>query len=112
MKIFHDYIKSILAGEIIINCASKNKEKFLKEIGAKNGIFGGQIWCLKYQEKDELELATKLEKLRDVGFCFAGSAVGWPPAAIFAYLREKGYISGKIIEIMWSAPNKEIKRER
>ena len=112
MKIPHDYVVSIQYGEIIINCVTKDKKKLLKQIGAKNKIFNRLTWRLSYNKNDERELANKLEKLRDFGFCFAGAVGGWPPSGVFDYLRDKGYANGKIIEIMWRAPNKEVKYER
>lgn len=81
-------------------------------MGAKSKIFDAEIWRLNYENKDNSDLSKKLEELRDLDFCFAGAAGGWPPAAVFEYFREKGLVHGKIIEIMWSAPGKEIKRER
>lgn len=66
---------------------------------------------MKCQADNKVELGIKMGKLKDAGFYFAGGARGWPPSAIFSLLREEGYVSGKIIEIMWQAPDKVIKRE-
>lgn len=112
MIISHDYIRSIFGGVIAIHCVHEEKKTLLKKIGATKKFFDKNIWNLKYDESNEKELAKKLETLRDIGFYFAGSAGGWPPAAIFEYLRDKGYVSGKIIEIIWRAPNQESIFER
>ncbi len=111
MKILHDYVTAILDNEIVVNCASKDREKLLKEIGARRRLFERNKWYIKYQTGNKSELASMLEKLRDAGFCFAGAAGGWPPAAVFDFLREQGYTTGKITEIMWGGQAKVVKRE-
>lgn len=112
MNAQYNYIAAVLSDEIVIYCATSDKKKLLKTLGAKSKIFNHQTWYLKYKKNDENDLGCMLTKLRDFGFCFAGSAGGWPPAAIFEHLREKRLVTGKIIEILWRAPNKAITIER
>lgn len=113
MKIQYDYVQSILGGEIRINCVTKEKQKLIRDIDAKKtSLFRLNSWKLAYPENNEHQLALRLEKLRDLGFYFAGSTGGWPPAAIFDYLREKELAHGKIIEIMWRSPNQVVTWER
>ncbi len=111
MKVSYDYIVAILASDIVINCVSKSKGKLLKEIGARRKLFVRSKWYLDYEVDNKKQLALKLEQLRDWGFCFAGAAGGWPPSAVFDLLRAEGYVSGKIIEIMWRNPEEVLKSE-
>ena len=111
MKIPHDYVAAILNKDIVINCASKDKEKSLKKIGARRKLFERNKWHLKCQTDNKLELAALLKRLRDLGFCFAGAPGGWPPASVFGLLREQGYVNGQITEIMWRGQGKVVKRE-
>lgn len=104
MKIQNNYVQSIFGGEIKINCPCKEKQKIIRGFGAKKKLFNSSVWILKYSENNEEQLAKILEQLRDFGFYFLGSVGGWPPSAIFDYLREKKLAHGKIIEIMWRSP--------
>lgn len=108
MKNQYNYVKSIINGEIKIHCICKTKQNNIKSIGAKKKLFRSALWTLKYTKNDEVQLAKILEQLRDFGFYFAGAAGGWPPSAIFDYLREKKLTHGKIFEIMWKSPCKAI----
>ena len=67
-------------------------------------------WKLHYSSEEEL--ARYLSNLRDDGFAIAGALAGWPPAAVFEQLRDKGKVAGKFTEIIWSQPGKEITSEK
>ena len=60
----------------------------------------------------EKELAIIFSKLRDIGFTFSGGEAGWPPAAIFEELRDRGLLQGKFVEIMWMGKGKIISNEK
>jgi hypothetical protein len=50
------------------------------------------------------ELPVLLERLRDAGVAFVGGSSGWPPAAVFEDLRDRGLVSGLYEEIVFRAP--------
>ncbi len=123
-----NYVSSIQDNNIVITCSSKDKIKILKAMGAKTGWFQTNPWYLNYiflkmmgvkkgwfpkntwylNYISEQDLVKKLETLRDNGFMFGGDAHGWPPAAVFRQLRQKYNLSGEIIEIVWTGPNKTL----
>lgn len=47
------------------------------------------------------ELAKLLMRLRDLNLLFVDSPAGWPPAAVFQDLRDKGQVSGEIQVVTW-----------
>jgi hypothetical protein len=58
------------------------------------------------------DLVQILTRLRDVGVAFMGSTHGWPPAEVFADLRDKGLISGLFDEVVFTRPGAPRKRSR
>lgn len=42
--------------------------------------------------------------LQSLQLPFADAPAGWPPAAVFAHLREQGRVHGAIITVTWAAP--------
>ena len=93
----------ILGDEIRIKNVSDSGEEVVRSLGGVKRIEGkAQYWLLR--SSGDPELATLLSKLRDHGFVFAGGASGWPPAAVFEDLREKGLIRGSFQEVLWSGP--------
>ncbi len=97
-----DYVEWIQKNKILI--ISKNKDVFLKTLGANRKFFNKSKWALNY--KDDSDLAKKLMLLRDAEFMFAGGNQGWEPISIFCYLREKKLVTGEAIEIVWKGINK------
>jgi hypothetical protein len=61
---------------------------------------------------DTTELARVLAALRDLGIAFLGSTHGWPPAEVFADLRDKGLVSGAFDEIVFAGPDAMRTRSR
>jgi hypothetical protein len=53
-----------------------------------------------------------LQALRDGGFAFAGGSHGWPPAEIFADMRERGLVHGDFEEIVFRQPGAAVLRRR
>jgi len=71
--------------------------KFLKNEGfSYNSEF--KEWHKKILNDEK---STILERLRDKEICFADGPAGWPPGAIFSYLREQGKVSGTYCAISW-----------
>jgi hypothetical protein len=74
----------------------------LLKLGEKREFLSWNNFHLAH--KDELELAEKLMKLRDIGIPFAGANSGWSPAGIVSCLIEKSFFHGEYQEIIWSKP--------
>src|SRR5690606_4131528 len=58
------------------------------------------------------QLPALFGTLRDLGVGFAGGTHGWPPAEIFAELREKSLVEGPFDEVVFSGPEMPIRRSR
>lgn len=56
------------------------------------------------------ELATILTRLQQLQLPFADEMAGWPPAAVFAQLRDEGLVHGSIVAVSWSAPHQPVLR--
>lgn len=56
--------------------------------------------------------AALLQLLRDHGIAFGGATDGWPPAEVFADMRERGLVQGNFDEITFSGPGRSIIRQR
>lgn len=104
------YVESISDSEITVVCGDKTAEKQVQSIGGKQTFLPPRKWKVHYTSEDQL--ASLLATLRDVQVAMAGSLSGWPPAAVFEQLRDKGKIAGGFTEIMWSKPDKEVFFER
>ncbi|AEL05842.1 conserved hypothetical protein [Xanthomonas campestris pv. raphani 756C] len=42
--------------------------------------------------------------LQSLQLPFADAPAGWPPAAVFSHLRERGWVYGPINTVTWAAP--------
>jgi hypothetical protein len=56
----------------------------------------------------EQELAIIISTLQKLEIPFSDQLAGWPPAAVFDYLIEKGMVSGSIKRISWLNPKKYV----
>ncbi|MDO8698010.1 MAG: hypothetical protein Q7J74_12955 [Pseudomonas sp.] len=56
----------------------------------------------------EQELATIISTLQELEIPFSNQVAGWPPAAVFDYLKEKGMASGNIKRISWLNAKKHV----
>ncbi len=104
-----DKVSAVLADEVIVRCSTRQSLKFVRALGGSRTILRRSKWRLPYD--DESELAELMSSLRDAGFAFGGAPHGWPPAAVFAHLREKGLIEGRYVEVV-STGDGEILTER
>lgn len=52
----------------------------------------------------ESELSMLLQLLRDKNFAFLDEPAGWPPAAVFSTLRERGLVFGLVRSVAWRSP--------
>ncbi|MEG8065285.1 hypothetical protein KRM18_15070 [Xanthomonas hortorum pv. gardneri] len=55
--------------------------------------------------KTPQELSEILSLLQSLQIPFADAPAGWPPAAVFAQLRDQGLVQGAITTVAWVAPN-------
>ncbi|MEA9488315.1 hypothetical protein [Xanthomonas campestris] len=54
-------------------------------------------------------LAEMFSLLQSLQLPFADAPAGWPPAAVFAQLREQGRVHGAIITVTWAAPEMPVR---
>ena len=102
-KVPENYVSLISKDLIYLENVSENVVKSLNAINAEMGELEARtIWKITFLSK--IELAEKLKKLNELGFLFAGSPHGWPPAEIFSDLREKKMLTGNFKEIKWRGP--------
>lgn len=94
-------------GRVVVTAAPPAIEPLLRSLGGKPTADG---WSVSY-EGDE-QLARRLVFLRNLGLPFSGAPHGWPPAEVFADLRERGLVSGSFLEITWARPGQHTSRER
>jgi hypothetical protein len=64
------------------------------------------------QLRDRSELPVLLTQLRDAGFAFVGGSAGWPPAEVFAVMRENGEVVGQFTELVFVGPGRPHVRQR
>lgn len=103
------YVEWIQDHRITIYCNDKDKSKKIKILKGKRKFFSFKYWIINY--RDEYELAKILASLRNENFFFGFDEHGWSPSGIFQYLREKGMLTGKFIEIFWRGKDKIGTRE-
>lgn len=94
-----DYIDAVQNDQVIVKSKELDKIQFLIELGFKKKWFSVDEFYMKY--RSEKDLAGIFSLLNTKGFIFASDSNGWPPAAIFEYLREKGLVKGSIKKILW-----------
>jgi hypothetical protein len=63
---------------------------------------------ISYDSKQAL--VTALSQLQQLQLPFADAPSGWPPAAVFAQLREEGLVHGIITAVSWSSPGQPVLR--
>ena len=73
----------------------------LSQLGGTKGK-GIDSWV--YHCGSDAEIASLFVTLRDLGIPFQGAEGGWPPAEIFALLREKGLLHGSFQEAVFGGP--------
>lgn len=61
---------------------------------------------------DPAALPDVLTYLRDAGVAFAGAPHGWPPAEVFAELRDRCLVTGPFDEIVFVGPGRPQRRQR
>lgn len=91
---------TLVTKTIRLENVSDPKIEAIKKIGAyEDKESERKAWLINYA--NENELANKLNELNKLNFLFVGEPAGWPPAAVFDYLREKDLLKGGFKEITW-----------
>jgi hypothetical protein len=104
-------VSLILNKTIRLEIISNDLVDSIKLLGAQESNLDDKIvWVITFQ--DNYELARKLQELNKLGVLFVGQPSGWPPAEIFADLREKNLLEGTFNEITWIGKGKWVIRER
>ena len=98
-----NFVESVSDSKLVVQCASRDRCHDLRNLGGKRKTLNRRIWVFDFASEEEL--AGLLNNLRDLGFAMAGGSSGWPPAAVFESLREKGKTTGQFQEMLWKAPD-------
>jgi hypothetical protein len=98
------YVSAILVGdnEVTVEAGTDVDARDLQALGGRRQLLRRRTWT--FPGRDEPALGTLLNGLRDLGVAFGWEPSGWPPAAIFAHLRDRGVVEGPIKAIAWRAP--------
>jgi hypothetical protein len=103
------YVSWIGKNALHVYCADSSGRHVLSGMAAKKHLFTHTKFTLKYAS--DQQLAEILTALRDSTFCFVGG-VGWSPSAVFEDLRDKGFVKGAFLELVWAGSQKAIVSEK
>jgi hypothetical protein len=103
------YVSWVGENSIRIVCKDSETRKQLARLGGKIGFFfSDKVTFLYYSEQ---QLAQLFDALRGLSFRFVGGN-GWPSAAVFSELREKGLLTGKFVEVVWTQKEHCVETEK
>ena len=95
---------AIVSGKLVsVRCADSGATR--AALPSVTGCRTGSGFLEISFESDQ-ELASIFASLRDAGVAFVHVPHGWPPAAEFERLREKGLLSGSYTSITWTDPDR------
>lgn len=100
-----DHVEAVLASSVRILCCT---EPLLSELLALGATADGKVLSISFGSKESI--ASVLAELQRLSIPFGDAPSGWPPAAVFAHLREEGLVHGSIVAISWSSPGKPVLR--
>jgi hypothetical protein len=100
-----DHVEAVLIDSVHICCSPSPLLSELLALGATASSRGADI---PFDSKQTL--AAVLSQLQRLQVPFADAASGWPPAAIFAQLRDEGLVHGSITAVSWSSPGQPVLR--
>lgn len=101
-----DYVAAVLADAVRVRCASGPLAARVLARGATACDRG-----VEFAFDSRPALAAVLEQLQRLQLPFADAPAGWPPAAVFAQLRDEGLVHGRIIAVSWNAPDQPVLRD-
>jgi hypothetical protein len=84
---------------IIAYCDTLDHASRLVQLGFQNAPGHGDHIAVMRRVADDIDKATSLMALRDMGIPFGFSPAGWPPSAIFELLRDGGLVQGQYKQI-------------
>ena len=100
-----DHVEAVLTDSVRISCSPGPLHSELLALGATSVDYGVSI---PFGSKQAL--ATTLSHLQKLQVPFGDAPSGWPPAAVFAQLRDEGLVHGSITAVSWSSPNQPVLR--
>jgi hypothetical protein len=99
-----DFVSFIHASHVSVHAETPA----LREQILDTGGLSSQKYEIAINYSCEQELAAIFSMLQNLEIPFSDQLAGWPPAAVFDYLKEKGMISGSIKRISWLNPKKYV----
>lgn len=99
------YVASIRAKEVVVVAPEESFDAVLSGFAARRT--DGELVVSVHERSQLPELLTRL---RDAGAAFAGAPHGWPPAEVFADLRDKGLVSGAFDEVVFVEGPPQVRR--
>ena len=103
-----DYVKDIGERSVLVIASKATNLDTIRDMGGTSSSSEKDAWRIEYDNEDQL--ASILQRLRDVGMAFLGGTAGWPPAGVADLLRDKGKMHGVIREVTWAGPGRQIVR--
>lgn len=104
-----NFINLIINSKIYIQNVTDDKKEMLKNLG---GLLdeNENIWLIAFE--DEKNLAKVLSVLAESRLLFVGGSSGWPPAEIFADLRDRNLVVGNFKEVTWLRKSEWVVKDR
>ncbi|MEA9659476.1 hypothetical protein [Xanthomonas campestris] len=93
-----NHVRAVLEHQIHVTCAPGAAHQTLLTQGAATS--DGIVLDVRTPER-QAEMFSLLQSLQ---LPFADAPAGWPPAAVFSHLRERGWVYGPINTVTWAAP--------
>ncbi|NIK08249.1 hypothetical protein FHY11_001759 [Xanthomonas arboricola] len=93
-----NHVSAVLDQHVHVICDSAMRQRLLTR-----GTSMQDRISLSFKSSEELsEILSLLQSLQ---IPFADAPAGWPPAAVFAQLRDQGLVQGAITTVVWVAPD-------
>ncbi|PPU18558.1 hypothetical protein [Xanthomonas arboricola] len=93
-----NHVSAVLDQHVHVICDSAMRQRLLTR-----GTSMRDRISLSFKSSEELsEILSLLQSLQ---IPFADALAGWPPAAVFAQLRDQGLVQGAITTVVWVAPD-------
>jgi hypothetical protein len=99
-----DFVSFIHPSHITVHAETEA----LRECISKIGGIASQESELVVNYSSVQELVTIISMLQKLEIPFSDQLAGWPPAAVFDDLKEKGIVTGNIKRISWLNANKYV----
>ncbi|MBB4130816.1 hypothetical protein [Xanthomonas sp. 3075] len=92
-------VRAVLEQQVHVVCERGDMSAQLRAHGtdAKDGV--------RLPFHSHQELAEIFSLLQSLQIPFTDTPAGWPPAAVFAQLRDQGLVQGAITTIAWTRPD-------